>query len=230
VTGLGNFTETQILAAAQQQYAGGMHPASVEWKSAALIVVDMIDEFVRPHWSPYWIPEATRQVPKVSEVIESFRGAGRPVIYLAYEVGLRGLNFPAGEAQLPIGQGLEEYADEIFQRVAIYPDLAPATQDLVVLKHCYSGFHGTPLDAVLKALRAETVVISGTMTNFCCGATAREAFWHGYQVVFGADINSTDDPELHQAELRTLGRGYAQIMAAAEIIAGVGATASRSAA
>jgi nicotinamidase-related amidase len=129
---------------------------------------------------------------------------------------------------VPIGQGLEEYADEIFQRVAIYPDLAPATQDLVVLKHCYSGFHGTPLDSVLKSLRAETVVISGTMTNFCCGATAREAFWHGYQVVFGSDINSTDDVELHQAELRTLARGYAKVMAAGEIIAGLSAAGSGS--
>jgi nicotinamidase-related amidase len=230
VAGLGSFTEEQILTTAQQQYAPSPHGKSLECRGSALIVVDMIDEFVRPHWSPYWIPEATRQVPRVLQVIEAFRRARRPVIYLAYEVGMRGLNFPAGEAQVPIGQGMEEYADRIFQRVAIYSDLAPTSQDLVVLKHCYSGFHGTPLDAVLKSLKVDTVVISGTMTNYCCGATAREAFWHGYQVVVGSDINSTDEPELHEAELRTLRRGYARVVEASEIVAALASAGSLSAA
>jgi hypothetical protein len=44
-------------------------------------------------------------------------------------------------------------------------------------------------------------VISGTLSNFCCGATAREAFWRGFAVIFGSDINATDD-EMHEAELR----------------------------
>jgi nicotinamidase-related amidase len=62
-----------------------------------------------------------------------------------------------------------------------------------------------------------TVVICGTMSNFCCGATAREAFWHGYRVIFGSDVTSTTDPKLHEAELRTLRRGFARVMTAVEI-------------
>jgi nicotinamidase-related amidase len=96
----------------------------------------------------------------------------------------------------------------------------------VILKHSYSGFHQTPLESVLRSLGATTVVITGTMTNFCCGSTAREAFWRGFDVVFGSDCNSTDDPGLHEAELATLRRGFARIATAAEIIAAIGAGGS----
>jgi nicotinamidase-related amidase len=89
---------------------------------------------------------------------------------------------------------------------------------VVVLKHCYSGFQGTELEFVLRSLDVSTIVISGTMTNFCCGATAREAYWRGFKVIFGSDITSTDDDDMHEAELRTLRRGYARIMTSSDII------------
>jgi nicotinamidase-related amidase len=218
---LGSFTEEQITAAAAEQYARGEADMHVVPGSTALLIVDMIDEFVRPHWTPYWVPEATAQAPRIRAVRDAFRAVGAPVIYLAYEVGLRGLNFPLPEVRVPIGRGVAEYDGEIFREVAIWPELSPADGDLVVLKHCYSGFHQTPLAGVLRSLSVTTVVITGTMTNFCCGATAREAFWHGFDVVFGSDCNSTDDPALHEAELATLRRGYARIATAAEIIAAI---------
>ena len=61
---------------------------------------------------------------------------------------------------------------------------------------------------MLRSLDVSTVVIAGTMTNFCCGATAREAYWRGFKVIFGSDITATDDDDMHEAELRTLRRGF----------------------
>ena len=69
----------------------------------------------------------------------------------------------------------------------------------------------------LKNLKVETVIICGTMTNYCCGTTAREAHAHGYLVVFGSDITSTDEPELQEAELKTLRRGFALILSKDQI-------------
>jgi nicotinamidase-related amidase len=218
---LGSFTEQVIAAEAARQYEHGVAAMEVTPGRTALVIVDMIDEFVRPNWSPYWIPEATAQVPVIRAVSQAFRRAGAPVIYLAYEVALRGLNFPVTDMRVPIGQPAAEYVDQLLRKVAIYEELAPEPDDLVVLKHCYSGFHQTPLESVLRSLGVTTIVIAGTMTNFCCGATAREAFWRGFDVVFGSDINSTDDQGLHDAEIRTLRRGYARIATAAEIIAAI---------
>lgn len=227
---LGSFTEEIIAAQAAHQYRHGVARMHVVPGRTALVIIDMIDEFVRPNWTPYWIPAATAQAPAIRAVSRAFREARAPVIYLAYDVGLRGLNFPLTETRVPIGEAVAEYAGQIMEKVAIYEDLAPAPDDLIVLKHCYSGFHQTPLESVLKSLGVTTVAIAGTMTNFCCGATAREAFWRGFDVVFGSDINSTDDPELHEAEIRTLRRGFARIATAAEIIAAISASPSDTAA
>lgn len=217
----GSFTEEFVLGRARDQYGSGRAQVEIEPGATALLVVDMVDEFVKPGWCPFWVPDATRQVPQIKAVIDAFRAAELPVVHLAYETTLRGLNFPTTEWLVPIAQGFEGLEHELFQQVSFYGPLQPAEQDLVVLKHCYSGFHGTELDLVLKSLGAKTVVIAGTMSNYCCGATAREAFWHGYGVIFGSDITSSDDDVLHEAELRTLRRGFARIMSAGEILAGV---------
>jgi nicotinamidase-related amidase len=138
---------------------------------------------------------------------------------------LRGLNAPAADPLIPGGELAKQFAGQILQQVSIYELLAPAPEDIVVLKHVYGGFTGTELDLVLKSLSVTTVAICGTMSNFCCGATARQAFWHGYKVIFGSDVTSTTDPKLHEAELRTLRRGFARVMSGAEIAAAVRAVA-----
>ena len=219
---LGSFTEEVIARSAAAQYRQGEADMWVTPGRTALLIIDMIDEFVRPRWTPYWVPQATAQAPVIRQIRDAFNVARAPVVYLAYEVGLRGLNFPLTDARVPIGFAAEVYAGEILQRVALWHELAPGPDDLLVLKHSYSGFHQTPLEGVLRSLGVTTVVITGTMTNFCCGSTAREAFWRGFDVVFGSDCNSTDDPALHQAELATLRRGFAKIATAAEIITAIG--------
>ncbi len=91
-------------------------------------------------------------------------------------------------------------------------------EDVIITKQTYNAFYNTNLDHTLKGMGRDTVIICGTMTNYCCGASARDAFFRGYRVVFGSDINATDDPQLHEAELQTLRRGYALIMSCDEII------------
>jgi nicotinamidase-related amidase len=215
---LARFTQAHVLAEAKRQYESGVADFSIDPRRLALIVVDMLDEFVKPEWCAAWVPEATAQVPRIRRVIRASRV---PVIYLAYEVSLQGLNGPRPLLYTPIGRRLRERPKDSpwFRRVAIYDELKPQDGDLVVLKHTYSGFHNTPLDAVLRNLGVETVMICGTVTNYCCGATAREAFWHGYHVIVGSDICSSDDAEIHEAELKVLRRGYARIMTAEDIIA-----------
>lgn len=215
---LGSFTEEGIRAAVRRQYDEEHADVEPRADDTALVVVDMLDEFVKPGWSPLWVPEATRQVPRIRALIDAFHEAGAPVVYLAYDLSLKGANLRP-LAHLPIGRSMGDVAGSLFQEVAIYEPLAPAEQDYVVLKHSYSGFHETALESVLRNLGIAKVVVCGTVTNYCCGATAREAFWRGFDVIFGSDVNSADDPDLHEAELRTMRRGYARVMTASEITA-----------
>ena len=63
----------------------------------------------------------------------------------------------------------------------------------IIKKHRYSGFFGTDLDIILREWGIDTVIISGTTTENCCHATARDAMFRNYRVVFLSDVTATYD-------------------------------------
>ena len=89
---------------------------------------------------------------------------------------------------------------------------------MLLLKPSYGAFYDTPLQTILENLQRDTVIISGTLTNFCCGTTARQAYERGFKVVFGSDVTSTDDPAMQEPELKVLRKGFAKILTCSEII------------
>ncbi|RJQ10088.1 MAG: cysteine hydrolase [Bacillota bacterium] len=216
---LGDFDREFVLRAAKEAYELGQAPFEFGPKGTALIIVDMLEEFVRPNYTPYWIPAATEAVPKIKELIKVCRAKNVPVIYTAYHFHEDGIDLPRGAQYIPIYQGDIELAGQIFNKPSVYSEIAPEPKDMVILKPTYDAFFGTKLDLVLRNMGIGTVIICGTMTNYCCAATAKSAFMLGYNVVFGSDINATDFPEMQEAELKTLRRGFAKIMTADEIMA-----------
>jgi hypothetical protein len=69
--------------------------------------------------------------------------------------------------------------------IEIYPEIGPQGNDIVIKKHRYSGFYGTDLEIVLRGLGVDTVIVTGVTTENCCHATARDAMFRDYKVVFG---------------------------------------------
>jgi isochorismate hydrolase len=64
------YTEEIILKAAVDAYNQGDVIFDIVSSKCVLLVIDMQDEFVKPEWSSSWIPDATRQVPKIKRLIE----------------------------------------------------------------------------------------------------------------------------------------------------------------
>ena len=62
------------------------------------------------------------------------------------------------------------------------------------------------------------MIICGTLTNYCCSTTARQAFERSFKVVFGSDVTSAHFPDLHEAELKVLRKGFARILSLNELI------------
>ena len=217
---LGEFSESFVRDRGQKMYESGEARFGIDPGRTALLVIDMTDEFVKPHWTPYWIPEATRQVPRIRHLIDKFHEVGWPVIYSADEDRLASLNIPEVIWLVPAGESMSDFP-EVFTKVLIYDELKPGKGDLLIQKHGYGCFFQTALDTILRRLDVTTLVICGTVTNICCGTTAREAFAYGYKVIFGSDVNSSDDQLQHDAEVKTLRRAFARIMTAAEIEAAI---------
>ncbi|MFW9975450.1 MAG: cysteine hydrolase family protein [Candidatus Thorarchaeota archaeon] len=217
---IGEFTEEFVLQLARKAYNEGDADFDITPECCALLVIDMQDEFVKPHWSPDWVPEATRQVPRIKNLIEHCRRRNVPVIFTVYSKTHKYLDRPLTGKFMP-GRYSELDVDfsQFYVDGKIWHELAPEDDEIVIKKSSYGAFYDTPLETILKNLEKDTVIICGTLTNYCCGATARQAYERSFKVVFGSDVTSTDDPEMQEPELRVLRKGFAKVLSADEIIA-----------
>ncbi|HEY6781384.1 MAG TPA: isochorismatase family cysteine hydrolase [Thermoleophilaceae bacterium] len=85
-------------------------------------------------------------------------------------------------------------------------------RDLIVEKNKDSGFFETDLDAQLRALGVDTVIITGMQTQICVQTTAADAFFRGYHVIVPPDgVVSAHDEDKARA-LEWLGSYCATIM------------------
>jgi nicotinamidase-related amidase len=216
---IGEFSEQDVLNLARKAYNEGDATFKIVPEKCALLVIDMQDEFVRPHWAPDWVPEATRQVPRIKQLIDHCRSKKIPVIYTVYSKTHNYLDRPKTGKFMP---GRYSHLDidfsVFFVDGKVWHELAPREDEIVIKKPSYGAFYDTPLETILKNLGKDTVIICGTLTNCCCGTTARQAYERSFKVIFGSDVTSTDDPEMQEPELKVLRKGYAKVMAMEEII------------
>jgi biuret amidohydrolase len=200
---------------------------TVDPRKTAMIVVDMQNDFVAVG-APMETPAARAMVPNLAGALKFCRNVGIRVIYTTHahrgdgcDMGLFDDLWPpiANRAGLVDGtKGIE-----------IYPDLAPAADEHVIKKHRYSGFFGTDLEIILREWGVDTVIVSGTTTENCCHATARDALFRNYRVVFLSDATATFDypdvgygampaAEVHAATLAILSVSTAHVMKVTELM------------
>ena len=80
-------------------------------------------------------------------------------------------------------------------------ELAPGPDDLVVRKRRYNCFLGTELDLLLKALRIDTLVVTGVSSDVCVHWTVGEAFQRDFHVRVLEDCVAGTSLEDHEASL-----------------------------
>lgn len=213
--------EAEILERAAQQYETSNPDFPIDRGKTALLVIDLQEGFVATG-ARMWTPGNLRIMPRVKTLLERCRELDIPVIFTEHAHDETGrdkglmwdvpLNLPIKEGALRIGA----------EDTPTYHEIAPRHGEKVIQKHRYSAFFDTDLHTYLRGCDVDTVIITGCMTNYCCGATARDAFFRDYKVIFGSDLNATDNEEVHEAELKTLRRGYARVISLEEILAELG--------
>jgi ureidoacrylate peracid hydrolase len=193
----------------------------IDPKKTAMIVVDMQNDFVASG-AAMETPTARAVVPKLADALKISRDAGIKVIYTAHVHRRDGCDMGLFDDMHPPIANREALVDGT-PGVDIYSDVAPAPGEHVIKKHRYSGFFGTDLDMILREWGVDTVIISGTTTENCCHATARDAMFRNYRVVFLSDATATYDypdrgfgpmpaAEVHDATLVILAASTAHVM------------------
>jgi nicotinamidase-related amidase len=168
---------------------------AIDPQKTAIIVVDMQNDFVAAG-AAMETPAARAVVPKLAEALNICRDARIKVIYTAHVHRRDGCDMGLFDDMHPPIANRVALIDGT-PGVDIYAELAPGPEEHVIKKHRYSGFFGTDLDIILREWGVDTVIISGTTTENCCQATARDA---------PRGINSTRDVgERHEcAHIATL--------------------------
>ena len=193
----------------------------IEPSKTAIIVVDMQNDFVA-EGAMLRSAQAAAMVPKLASTLGFCRENEIKVIYTAHAHRKDGSDMGMYDDLYPPIANRASLVDGT-KGVEIFGELAPATGEHVIKKHRYSGFFATDLDMILRGMGITTVVVSGTTTENCCHATARDALFHDYKVVFLSDATGTFDypdvgqgamsaEEVHKATLTILAFSTADVM------------------
>lgn len=155
-------------------------------------------------------PDAIR---RIAELLAAFRAAGAPIFHVRHQGTQPSSSF------LPGGTGFL-VKDEAREREG----------EPVITKRVNSSFIGTDLEARLRSVDVETVVLVGATTNHCVETTARmagnlgfdtrlvrDATWTYERV--GPDGDKHPAEEIHAMTLSNLNDEFARIVSTADVIA-----------
>lgn len=146
----------------------GYNPAGL--KDSALIMVDCQNTYRQG------IMQLTNVEPAIKEaqkLLQMARDLKVPIIHIQHDAGV-GTPY---DITAEIG--------------AISDEVAPKNGEAVVVKNYPNSFWHTNLEAQLKALNIENVVIAGFMTHVCIDSTARGAFNLGFKPTVVASACAT---------------------------------------
>ena len=184
------------------------HPVSMDPRRAAVIVVDMENDFGAVggmfHRAGLDISGIQAAIAPTARVLEAARRAGIPVVYLAMafrpdlsDIGPEGA--PNRDRHLFFGAGQSvDTPDGTKGRVLIrdtwnteiVSELQPAPNDTVLYKHRFSGFFETELDARLRSIGATDLIFTGCTTSVCVESTIRDAMFRDYRCLLLEDCTA----------------------------------------
>ena len=169
-----------------------------------LLIIDIQRDYFSGGAYPLVEPEAAAEAAR--RVLDSFRGAGDPVIHMKHV-----WDAPDAEFMRPGTEGIE-----------IHPTVAPAEGELVLEKTSPNSFVDTPLEEELKQRDPDELVVAGMMSSMCVDATVRAAtVVHDACTAPDLQFNGVDVPgaAVHAAFMAALADGYAEVTSAAELLA-----------
>ncbi len=185
-------------------------------ENAALLIIDMINEFVHPE-GKLFVPGAPASVPRLAAVLAACRRTAVSVIHVVRQ-------------HRPDGSDVESVRQEAFRHLGgfclpgswgtqVIPELAPLPEEVLLIKRGWSAFQGTGLQQVLRRLGRDTLIIGGTQTPNCIRATIYDATALGYQTILLQDGTSSASTEVQEANLHDMAALGVPIAACADIIA-----------
>jgi nicotinamidase-related amidase len=169
---------------------------AIDPKQTALVLIDLQGGILGRQTAPH---SARDVLARSVRLAERFRSAGGLVVLVRVSFSPDGgdrLTPPTDEPPPPAATqpGWDE----------ISPALGRDAKDIVITKRQWGAFYGTQLDHQLRRRGIRTIVIGGIATNFGVESTARDAFEHGYGLVFVEDAMAGLSEAAHSFAISTI--------------------------
>ena len=160
----------------------------------ALLVIDMLKDFIEPDGKLTCGPAGAGIVPSVKALLDEFRAKDEPVLFIA-------------DRHMPADKEFDMFPEHCLQGSPggeIVAELAPREGERVIYKRRYSAFFGTDLDLTLRELGAAELVLAGVCTNICILYTAADARMRGYRVIVFPEAVASFDSHAHAFALEQM--------------------------
>jgi nicotinamidase-related amidase len=198
----------------QEQRRGRRHAYTrLAPAATALVVVDMVPFFAEENG---YVRAIVPNIARLAASLRALGGTGAGVLPGVPEPSAVRTEFYGAEQaevfRLSGGEGAP--------RDRLWHEFEVDDADLIVEKFATSAFFPglSPLPGLLEARGIENVIVTGTVTNVCCEASARDAATLGYRVVMVADANAARRDEDHNATLYTIYRTYGDVRTTGEVL------------
>ena len=160
----------------------------------ALLVIDMLNDFIKPDGALYIGEEAGRVTKEIEAIVSNARREGMPIIYICDNHRADDAEFNMFKAHCVRGTKGAEIVEE----------LAPQPGDYIIPKRRYSAFFGTDLDATLREMGVSELVLVGVCTNICVLYTAADARMLNYEVTVVKNGVASFSREAHEFALKEM--------------------------
>ncbi|MYG51621.1 MAG: cysteine hydrolase [Rhodospirillaceae bacterium] len=189
----------------------------------ALVVVDMQTAFLKPGL-PSEVPMAREIVPNINRLAAAFRAAGGNVVWVTTtfdeNIFTEWSSFLGGTVSPEMAKRIARQLMEGAEGHPLWPDIEAEDGDIRSVKRRFSAFiqGSSDIEAQLRARGIDTLAVTGTLTNVCCEATARDAMMRNFHVIMVADGNATYIDAIHNASLTSMSINFADVMTTDEVI------------
>jgi nicotinamidase-related amidase len=155
----------------------GLQPKRGHSRRTALLVLDVMSDFAFED-GPAVRRAMVAKCESLTRLLRRVRRNGVPVIYV---------NDNAGPWRSDAPALIRRFVRSLPSDARCLSALAPAADDLVVLKPRHSAFYATPLDILLQHLSVGHLVLAGVSTESCVWMTACDAYIRGFGLIVPLD-------------------------------------------
>ncbi|WP_247900072.1 hydrolase [Paenibacillus pabuli] len=180
-----------------------------QFPKTALIVIDL-QKWLGTQYAPH---SAEQVVTRAAAMVQAFREAGAFVGLVRVSTkDFKDMPRPLLD-QAPPSLNLVPGWDEIV------PEIGVTDTDHLITKRQWGAFYGTDLDLQLRRRGITTIVLCGIASGIGVDTTAREAFAHGYQLIFATDAMTGFSEEEHEHVIKVIFPRIGRIRSTEDILA-----------